>query len=46
MVKRLLGAFVLLSIWVNTASAQQFPPGLVDPSPNSRGDGCSALGLG
>ena len=33
MVKRMLGALVLLSIWVNTASAQQFPPGFVDPAP-------------
>ena len=33
MAKRVLGALALLSVWVNSTSAQQFPPGYVDPAP-------------
>ena len=33
MTKRMLGALALLLVWANSTSAQQFPPGYVDPAP-------------
>ncbi len=33
MAKKVLGVLALLSVWVDSTSAQQFPPGYVDPEP-------------